>query len=249
MEAGQQGNVHAGGGFLTGLDGQVIRPEDDVLGGREDDLAGGGREDVAGRHHEEFALHHGLEGEGDVHGHLVTVEVGVVSGADEGVNADGLALDEHGLEGLDREAVQRGGAVQENRVALGHFLEDVPDLGGLLLDHLAGAAHGVDEPQLLQSADDEWLKEDESHLLGQTALAELQLGADDDHGAAGVIDALAEQVLTEAALLALEHVGQGLEGAVAGAGDRAAVAAVVKEGVDRLLQHALLVVDDDVGRL
>src|SRR5205085_10067331 len=44
------------------------------------------------------------------------------------------------------------------------------------------------------------------------------------------------------------HVGQGLQGAVAGPGDGAAATAVVEEGVDRLLQHALLVVDDDLGR-
>jgi hypothetical protein len=49
--------------------------------------------------------------------------------------------------------------------------------------------------------------------------------------------------------LALEHVGKRLERAVAGAGDGAAVAAVVEERVDGFLQHALFVADDDVGRL
>ena len=38
---------------------------------------------------------------GTVHGHLVTVEVRVVGGADERVDADSLALDQHRLEGLD----------------------------------------------------------------------------------------------------------------------------------------------------
>ena len=33
-----------------------------------------------------------------------------------------------------------------------------------------------------------------------------------------------------------------------GPGDRAATAAVVEQGVDGLLQHPLLVVDDDLGR-
>ena len=182
-------------------------------------------------------------------GHLVAVEVGVVGRADERMDADRLALDEDGLEGLDREAVERRRAVEQHRVALGDLLEDVPDLGRALLDHLAGAAHGVHEAELLQAADDERLEEDERHLLRQAALVELELRADDDDGAAGVVDALAEEVLAEAALLALQHVGKGLERAVAGARDGAAVAAVVKEGVDGLLQHPLLVVDDDVGRL
>ena len=71
---------------------------------------------------------------------------------------------------------------------------------------------------------------------------------DDDNRTAGVVDALAEQVLTEAALLALEHIGQALECAVVRTGDRAAAAAVVDQSVNSLLQHALLVADDDVRR-
>ena len=81
------------------------------------------------RHHQQLALHERLEGERHVDGHLVAVEVGVVGGADERMDADGLALDEHGLEGLDGEAVQGGRAVEQHRVALGDLLEDVPDLG------------------------------------------------------------------------------------------------------------------------
>ena len=65
----------------------------------------------------------------------------------------------------------------------------------------------------------------------------------------GVVDALAEQVLAEAALLALERVGERLERPVVRAAQDAAAAAVVEQGVDRLLEHPLLVADDDVGRL
>ena len=64
----------------------------------------------------------------------------------------------------------------------------------------------------------------------------------DSHAAA-----LAQQVLAEPALLALEHVGQGLQRPVVGAGDGAAAATVVDQGVHGLLQHPLLVADDDVG--
>ncbi len=93
----------------------------------------------------------------------------------------------------------------------------------------------------------ERLEQLQRHLLGQTALVQLELRADDDDRTARVVDALAEQVLAEPALLALEHVGEGLERAVAGTGDRAAAAAVVEQRVDGLLQHPLLVVDDDLG--
>jgi hypothetical protein len=63
-----------------------------------------------------------------------------------------------------------------------------------------------------------------------------------------VVDPLAEQVLAEPALLALEHVGERLQRALVGAGDDPAAAAVVEQRVDRFLQHPLLVADDDVGR-
>src|SRR5690606_37284628 len=84
---------------------------------------------------------------------------------------------------------------------------------------------------------------------GQTALVELELRTDDDDGTTRVVDALTEQVLAETTLLALEHVREGLQGTVTGAGDGAAVTAVVEERVNRFLQHALFVVNDDVRRL
>src|SRR5262249_55031097 len=149
--------------------------------------------------------HLGLDRERHVHRHLVTVEVGIVSRTDERVNADGLAFDQLRLEGLNRETVQGRCAVQENRVALGHFVKNVPDLGSLTLDQLLRAPYSVDVALLLETADDEGLEENERHLLRETALVELEFGTDDDHRTAGVIDALAEEVLPETSTLALEH--------------------------------------------
>ncbi len=128
------------------------------------------------------------------------------------------------------------------------LLEHVPDLGDHGVHELLGRLDVLHLLALDQPAHDERLEELQRHQLGQTALVQAQLGAGHDDRAARVVHALAEQVLTEAALLALEHVREGLEGAVAGAGDRAAAAAVVEQRVDGLLQHALLVVHDDLGR-
>src|SRR6185503_15637225 len=74
------------------------------------------------------------------------------------------------------------------------------------------------------------------------------LRPDDDDRATRVVDALAEQVLAEPTLLALEHVAEGLDAVVAGAGDRATATAVVDQRVTGLLEHPLLVADDDLGR-
>ena len=84
-------------------------------------------------------------------------------------------------------------------------------------------------------------------IFGNPHWLQLELRTDHDDGTAGVVDALAEQVLTETSLLALEHVGQRLERPVARAGHRTTTAAVVEQGVDGLLQHPLFVVDDDLG--
>src|SRR5258706_2358353 len=98
---------------------------------------------------------------------------------------------------------------------------------------------------LLEVADDEGLVEFEGDLLGEAALVQLELRADDDEGAGGIIDALAEQIFAEAALLALDHVGQRLERAIGGTQHGPAAAAVVKERIDGLLKHALFVANDD----
>src|SRR5207237_4704266 len=71
---------------------------------------------------------------------------------------------------------------------------------------------------------------------------------DDDDRTARVVHALTEQVLTEPALLALEHVGQRLERTLAAAANRLGTATVVEQRVDRFLQHALLVPENDFRR-
>src|SRR5690606_5840863 len=180
--------------------------------------------------------------------HLVAVEVGVEGGAHQRVDLDGLALDQHRLERLDAQAVQRRRPVEQDGVLLDDVLEDVPHLRAAALDHPLGRLDVLGQLAVDQRLHDEGLEQLQRHLLGQAALVQLERRADDDDRAARVVDALAQQVLAEPALLALEHVGQRLQRAVAGAGDRPAATAVVEQRVDGLLQHALLVVDDDLGR-
>ncbi len=234
---------------LARLDGQVVAAQHDVVRGADDGAAALRGEDVVRGHHQRLGLDLRLHAQRQVHGHRVAVEVGVEALADQRVQADGVALDQDGVEGLDAHAVQGRRAVQQHGVALDDFVEHVPDLVGAPLQLALGALERVGDALLLELADDEGLVEFQGDLLGQAALVELQLGADDDDGAGAVVDALAQQVLAEAALLALDHVRQRLQRPVAAAHDGALAAAVVEERVDRLLQHALLVADDDVGRV
>ncbi len=99
--------------------------------------------------------------------HLVAIEVGVERGADQRVNLDGLAFDQHRLERLNSEAMERWRTVQEHRVVFNDFFENVPDNRFLLLHHLFGLLDGGAMSGLFQPVIDEWLEQFERHLLGQ----------------------------------------------------------------------------------
>src|ERR1700733_9897349 len=116
---------------------------------------------------------------------------------------DRLALDELRLEGLNAEPVQRRGAVQHHRMFADDLIEDIPNFRLLFLDQLLRLLHGCREALGVETRIDERLEEFERHLLRQAALMQLELRTDDDDRAARIVDALAEQVLTETALLAL----------------------------------------------
>ena len=178
--------------------------------------------------------------------HLVAVEVSVERRTNERMDADCRTLDEHRHECLDAESVQGWGAVEQHRVILDHVGEHLPHHVGGALGETLGALDVVRVSELNELAHDEWLEEFERHLLWNTALVQLQLWANHDDGAARIVDALAEEVLAESPLLPLEHVAERLESVIAGAGDGASTSAVVDEGVDRLLEHALLVAHDDL---
>ena len=227
---------------------EVVEAEHDVLRRHDDRLAVRRMQDVVGRHHQHARFQLRFQRQRNVHGHLVAVEVGVERGADQRMQLDRLALDQHRLERLDAEAMQRRRAVEQHRMLADHLVEDVPNLRLFLLDQLLGLLHRGGQALGVEPRIDERLEQFERHLLRQAALVQLELGADHDHRAAGIVDALAEQVLAEAALLALEHVGERLQRPLVGAGDDAAAAAVVEQRIDRFLQHALFVADDDVRR-
>jgi hypothetical protein len=77
-----------------------------------------------------------------VHGHLVTVEVGVEGGADQRVQLDRLAFDQRRLERLNAETVQRRRAVEHDRMLADHLFEDIPHHRLLRFHHLLGLLDG-----------------------------------------------------------------------------------------------------------
>ena len=227
---------------------EVVAAENQVLRRHCQRTAVRRRQDVVRRQHQDMAFDLRLGRQRHVHRHLVAVEVGVERRADQGMDLDRLALDQLRLKRLDAETMQGGRAVEHHRVVTNDLLERVPDLVLLALDHLLRRFDGTDEALQLQLVVDERFEQLERHLFRQAALAQRKLGADDDDRTSRVVDPLAEQVLPEPTLLALQGVRERLERPVVRALEDPSAAPVVEQGVHRLLQHALLVSDDDFRR-
>src|SRR5690606_14376278 len=160
--------------------GQVVAADDHVLGGRRDGSAGSGQQYVVRRQHQDARFGLCLRRQGDVYRHLVAVEVGIVSYADQRMNLNGTPFNEDRLERLDTEAVKGGRAVQQHRVLLDDVLEHIPDLGAHAFDHALRALDVVRVAFVDQALHDEWLEELQRHLLRQAALVHLQVRADHD---------------------------------------------------------------------
>ena len=129
-----------------------------------------------------------------------------------------------------------------------HLLQDVPNFGTFLFHHPLRGLDGGGVTVFFQLRIDERLEQLQRHLLRQAALMELQFRPHHNHRTARIIHALAEQVLTEAALLALQHIGKRLQRTLIGARNRTTTPAIVKQRIHRFLQHALFIAHDDIGR-
>ncbi len=130
---------------------------------------------------------------------------------------------------------------------LNYFFQDIPDLVFDFFNHALGVLDIVGDAIMDQPAHDKGLEQLQGHLLGQTALIHPEFRSHHDDGTAGVVHPLAQEVLAESALLALEQVAEGFQGPISRSCDRPPPPPVVDEGVDGLLKHALFVAHDDVG--
>ena len=90
---------------------EVVATHHHVLGRADDRRTVGRAEDVVGRQHQRVGLDLRLDGERQMHGHLVTVEVGVEALADQRMKLDRIPFNEHRLERLNAHAMQGGGTI------------------------------------------------------------------------------------------------------------------------------------------
>ena len=184
-----------------------------------------------------------------MYGHLVSVEVGVERGTYQRVKLDGSALYQYGFKCLNRKSMQRRRTVQKNGMLLDNVFQRVPYARILmrLFDLLESVLDTGDSLHFFQSLDYEGLEQLQRHFLGKSALIDLQGRTDDDNRTSRIVYALTQKVLTEASLLTAKHFGKRLQRTVGGARNGLSAASVIDQRVYRLLQHPLLVADNDLG--
>ena len=139
---------------------------------------------------------------------MVTVEVSVEGRTCQRVQLDSLSFNHLGLEGLDTQAVQCRGTVQQNWMSLHDMLQDIPDNGFLAVYNLLGTLHRLHNAALNELTDNKRLVKLSGHQFGNTALAHTQFGTNDDNRTGRIVNTLTQQVLTETSLLTLQTVGE-----------------------------------------
>ena len=180
--------------------------------------------------------------------HLVTVKVSVECLTHKWMQLDCLALDEDRFERLDTKSMQSWGTVQKHRVLLNYIAKDIPYLSTAALNHSLCRLDVLRNIEIDKTLHDERLEELQRHDLWKATLVQSERRTNNDDRTAGVVDTLSKQVLTEPTLFPLKHVRQRLERSVARSCDGTSTTTVVEERVNCLLQHSLLVVDNDLRR-
>ena len=228
------------------VNGQIIGTEDHILGRYGNRLAVLGLQQVVGGQHQQTSFCLCFHGQRQMHCHLVTVEVSVKCGTNQRMQLDRTAFYQNRLESFDTQTMQGRRTVQQNRMSLDDGFQRIPNLRLATLYHLLCGLDIGSLSGLYQTLHNKRLKQLDCHFLRQTALINLQVRTYDDYGTTGVVNTLAQQVLTETSLLALQHIGKGLERAVIRTGDRTTAATIVDQCVNCFLQHTLLIAYNDI---
>ncbi len=239
---------HAFARFANLFRRHVIQPQNNILGRHDDRFAVGGAQNVVGGHHQHTGFKLRFQAERHVNGHLVPVKVGVKRGADQRMQLDRLAFDQDRFKGLNAKAVQRWRPVQHDRVFADHRVQNVPNLAPFFFHQLLGLFDGGRNSQLVEPCIDKRLEQLQGHFLWQTALMQQQFRPDHDYRTSGIVHAFPEQVLTEPALFPLQHIRQGFQRPLVGPGNHPATPTVVKQSINRFLQHAFFVPHNNVRR-
>ena len=164
------GEGHALARLAVAHQRHIIETENDILRGDDNRLAVGRAQDVVGRHHQNPGFQLRFQRQRHVNRHLIAIEIGVEGGADQWMQLNRLAFDQHRLERLDAETVQGRRAVEEHRMFADDLFQNVPNLGPFFFDHALGGLDGGRHAVFFQARIDKRFEQFQRHFLWQTAL-------------------------------------------------------------------------------
>src|SRR3989338_5557177 len=199
-------------------------------------------------------FHLRFDGQRHMHRHLVTVKVRVERAAHERMHLYRIAFYEHRTKRLDALPMERRRAVEQDMLIFDDMFENRPYFRNAVFDETTGAANVVCKLLFEELGNDKRPEQLECHVLWETALVEFEVGTNDDYRTTALIYALAEQILAEISLLAFEIVGQRFQRTAMCLAHRrvrrvAVADGVVDKRIDRLLQNALFVAQNDIRRV
>ena len=155
------------------LQRQIVNTEDHILRRYGYRRAIGRFQQVVWRKQHKAAFCLGFHKQWYMHSHLVTIEVGIVSGTYQRMQLDGFTFNQHRFKSLDTQTVQRRRTVQHNRMFFDNIFQYVPDFRLKTFDHLLGRLNIVSQSAGNQFFHYERFKQLNGHFLWQTALINL----------------------------------------------------------------------------
>jgi hypothetical protein len=117
----------------------------------------------------------GFDTQRQMNRHLVTVEVGIEASAGQWVKHNGIAFHKDRLKRLNTHSMKSWGPIEQNRMLMNNFLQNVPDLVITTLNHPLGTFYRISKAMSLELANYERLVQLKRYSLRQTTLIELQV--------------------------------------------------------------------------
>ena len=191
--------------------GDVVQTQHHILCRHRNRRAIGRVQNVVRLKHQHLCFQDCFVAQGQMHSHLVAIEVGVECCTCQRVELNGFSFNHLRLEGLDTQTVKCRSTVEQHGVSLHHIFQDVPNHRFLAVDDFLGRFHRLHNAAFYQLTDDKRFVKLGSHQFRNTAFTHLQLRTYDDNRTCRIVNTFTQQVLTETSLLAFQAIRERLQ--------------------------------------
>ncbi len=141
--------------------------------------------------------------------HLIPIKVSIKCRTYQGMELNCAPFNQLDFKGLNTQTVKRRCPVQQNRSTLNGFFEGFPNFRPIAFNQPFGAFHISSKSPFFKDGNHKRTEKLESHLLRQTALGHFQLRTRNNYRTSRVIHTFSEQVPSETAFFAFQHITEG----------------------------------------